>query len=219
VRLLGAPHPGTAPGTSPYGSSKRCPCHAGICHARPMGSVQWGDVATWVGGIATSIALFLTYILLRITRREQRTAQAEKREAQARLVSAWTNEIQQDPGSSAYSVTIAVQNSSDEPVYGFRAAVGSEWSGTDISYVEPDLDYIVPPKSHQQKEVVLQFARTGAGATRSSLPVELLFTDAAGKHWHRDRYGTLIQIAAGLPLSGAKHFFRSTTDISLRNET
>ena len=182
-----------------------------------MGSVQWGDVATWVGGIATSIALFLTYALLRITRREQRTAQAEKGEAQARLVSAWTNEIQQDPGSSAYSVTIAVQNSSDEPVYGFRAAVGSEWSGTDISYVEPDLDYIVPPKSHQQKEVVLQFTRARAGATGSSLPVELLFTDAAGKHWHRDRYGRLIQIAAGLPPSGTKYFFKSATGISLRS--
>lgn len=180
-----------------------------------MGSVQWGDVATWVGGIATSAALYLTYGLLRITRREQRAAQAEKREAQARLVSAWTNQIQQDSSSSKYSVNFTLQNFSDEPVYGLRVAVGSEWSGTDIAYVELDLDYIVPPKYQQQKEIVLQFSRTSAGTAGSSLPVELLFSDSGGKRWHRDRYGSLIQITERLPPVGTKYFFKPTVNTGL----
>jgi len=187
-----------------------------------VATVQWGDVATWVGGIATAVALLLTYALLRVTRREQRTAQVEKREAQARLVSAWTNQIQQDPGSSKYSVTITLQNSSHEPVYGLRVAVGAEWSGPDIAYVELDLDYLVPPKYSQEKEIVLQFARTTAGTAStagSSLPVELLFTDAAGKHWHRDRYGSLIQITERLPPAGTKYFFKPTASTGLKSRS
>jgi hypothetical protein len=180
-----------------------------------VGTVQWGDVATWVGGIATSAALYLTYGLLRITRREQRTAQAEKREAQARLVSAWMSQIHQETSSSKYSVTVILQNSSDEPVYGLRAAVGAEWSGADIEYVEFDLDYIVPPKSRQQKEIVLQFTRAGAHAARSSLPIELLFSDSAGKRWHRDRYGSLILLAGKAPPSGIKYFFRPAAGTGL----
>jgi hypothetical protein len=194
---------------------KRCSCFTCIGHTQLVGSVQWGDVATWVGGIATSAALFFTYGLLRITRREQRTAQAEKREAQARLVSAWMSQIHQETSSSKYSVTVILQNSSDEPVYGLRAAVGAEWSGADIEYVEFDLDYIVPPKSRQQKEIVLQFTRAGAYAARSSLPIELLFSDSAGKRWHRDRYGSLILLAGKVPSSGIKYFFRPTANTGL----
>jgi hypothetical protein len=177
-----------------------------MCHNRSVGSVQWGDVAAWVGGIATSAALYLTYGLLRITRREQRTDQAEKREAQARLVSAWTDNLQETSGSQ-YSVTITLQNSSDEPVYGLRTAVGSQWSGADIEYVEFDLEYIVPPKSQQQKQMVLPFART-EGGLKSPLPVELLFSDSAGKRWHRDRYGSLIHLTDRKPLAGTKYFFQ-----------
>jgi hypothetical protein len=180
-------------------------------------TLQWGDVATWVGGISTSIALLLTYGLLRITRREQRTLLAEKREAQARLVSAWTSKIQQDSSSSTHSITITLQNSSDEPVYGLRTAVGSEWSGKDIEYVELGLDYIVPPKSHHNKEIALQLSLTGDGIVKSLFPVELLFSDSAGKYWHRDRYGSLIQITEGLPPSGGEHFFKPTAAASSRS--
>jgi hypothetical protein len=178
-----------------------------------VGNVEWGDVATWVGGIATSLALFFTYALLRVTRREQRAVQAEKREAQARLVSAWTTQIQPGPGSSSYSVTLTLQNSSDEPVYGLRTAVGSEWSRAEIAYVELDLDYIVPPKASQRREIALQFARIKPAGAGSSLPVELLFTDAAGRHWHRDRHGSLTQIPDGLTPTGASHLFKPVAGI------
>jgi hypothetical protein len=174
--------------------------------------IQWGDVATWVGGIATAAALFLTYRLLRITRREQRTLQVEKRQAQARLVSAWTSQVQPTSGSSVSSITVTLQNSSHEPVYGLRVAVGSRWAERQITYDELDLLYIMPPKSQQEIETVLQLADARNGEVESTLPVELLFSDAAGRYWHRNQQGGLTEITKGLPPSGGDYFFKSITN-------
>ena len=185
-----------------------------VCHTQSVRTastqIQWGDVATWVGGAATAIALFLTYRLLRITRREQRTLQAEKRQAQARLISAWTGQLQQVPGDPTYSIVVTLQNSSDEPVYGLRAAVGFTWSGQGAKFAEAKIVYLMPPKSSQQEKVYLESTHRGTGATEPPLPVELIFSDAVGKHWHRNRYGRLTEIADDLPLSGDMHFFRPT---------
>lgn len=170
--------------------------------------IQWGDVATWVGGIATAIALFLTYGLLRITRREQRELQAEKRQAQARLISAWTGQLQRVPGDPAYSVKVTLRNSSHEPVYGLRAAVGFSWSTKGSKFAEAKIVYLMPPGRSQQENVELDSTQRRADATGPPLPVELLFSDAAGKHWHRNRYGRLVEITDKLPLAGDKYFFR-----------
>jgi hypothetical protein len=186
-----------------------------ICHAYAVATVgtqvQWGDVATWVGGSATAIALLLTYGLLRITRREQRTLQIEKRQAQARLISAWSSGIERVSDGPIHAVTVILQNSSDEPVYGMRAAVGSQWQARNgaISYAELGLDYILPPKARQERAISLELPRTMATAAESSLPVELLFRDAAGRYWHRDRYGELTQITKKLPPPGGEYFFKS----------
>jgi hypothetical protein len=178
--------------------------------------VQWGDVATWVGGIATAIALFLTYALLRVTRREQRALQLEKRQAQARQVSAWTSQIRETSDRSAYSVTVTLKNSGTEPVYGLRIAVGSGWTGKPITYDELDLFYIVPPVSQLEKEKVLQLDPAPNGRVESNLPVEMLFSDAAGRYWHRDREGGLTEITEGLPPSGDKYFFKTIASTSRR---
>jgi hypothetical protein len=184
----------------------------------PVGTLfaraQWGDIATWVGGIATAAALILTYWLLRITLREQRRLQTEQRQAQARLVSAWASQIERTADGPRYSVTVTLKNNSDEPIYGLRAAVGPGWSARDRSYTELDLVYVMPPKSHKDEEVSIQLHRHPADAAESlpveSLPVELIFSDTAGRFWHRDRNGELTQIIDERPPSGGKHFFKAT---------
>jgi hypothetical protein len=172
--------------------------------------VQWGDVATWVGGVATAVALFLTYGLLRITRREQRTLQAEKRQAQARLVSAWTSQIQLASDGSEYSVTVTLKNSGTEPIYGLRVAVGSGWIGREPDYNELKLIYVLPPKSQQDRETAIQLDTSRNVAAQSTLPVEMLFSDGSGRYWHRDRQGRLTEITKELPPSGEVYFFKST---------
>lgn len=170
--------------------------------------IQWGDVATWVGGVGTAIALILTYRLLRITRREQRDLQAEKRQAQARLISAWTGQLQQVSSDPACSVVVTLQNSSHEPVYGLRAAVGFTWSTEGSKFAEAKIVYLMRPKSSQDEKVELESTQWATGAAGPPPPVELLFSDAAGKHWHRNRYGLLAEINDEPPLAGRKYFFR-----------
>jgi hypothetical protein len=176
--------------------------------AAAAAELQLGDIGTWVGGVATAAALFLTYGLLRLTRREQKTLQAEKRQAQARLVSAWTSRIQQASDPSAYSVTVTVKNSGSEPIYGLRIAVGSGWTGNRSEYDELELVYILPPKSQQDMTTVMQLGSHRNGDTQSTLPVELLFSDGAGRYWHRDRQGGLTEITKELPPSGSTYFFK-----------
>jgi hypothetical protein len=170
--------------------------------------VQWGDVASWIGGLATAVALFLTYGLLRITRGEQKALQAEKTEAQARLVSAWTSHLQLAPDRSACSVTVTLKNSGSEPIYGLRVAVGSGWTAKKPDYSELELVYVLPPKSEQDKDTVVQLDTTQNAAGQSTLPVEMLFSDGAGRYWHRDRQGRLSQITKELPPSGETYFFQ-----------
>lgn len=170
--------------------------------------VQWGDVASWVGGVATAVALLLTYGLLRITRREQRALQADKRQAQARLVSAWTSQLQLAPDRSAYSVTVTLKNSGSEPIYGLRVAVGSGWIAKKPDYNELELVYVLPPKSQQDKATVVQLDTTQNVVGQSTLPVEMLFSDGSGRYWHRDRQGRLSEITKELPPSGEAHFFQ-----------
>jgi hypothetical protein len=179
--------------------------------ANASAHIQWGDVGTWVGGIATAIALFLTYALLVITRREQKAQRTEHREAQARLVAAWCDHIEETTNGSAHAVTVMLQNLSDEPIYGARAAVGPIWSTKAVDYKEVELKYVIPPKSHQQQTVSLAIGLTAAGDRETSPPVELIFSDAAHRFWYRNRNGRLVEIPKErLPVSANKYFFRAT---------
>lgn len=107
--------------------------------------VQWGDVASWVGSIATSAALLLTYALLRVTRRDQRAQWLDQRMSQARKVSAWC-ESASPGGDGQVTAFVRLQNASDEPIYGTRVAVGSDWLSDQPRYSELDLSYVTPPR-------------------------------------------------------------------------
>ena len=176
-------------------------------HYHVLGPVQWGDVATWVGGAATAVALVLTWALLLITRREQRGRDEEQRQAQAHRVSGWSDRSERVGDTAMHAITVSVQNASNEPVYGVRAAVGAAWFGDRIPYQELTLRYVLPPKSGKQETVELQLRRSAAGDYESSPPVELIFRDAAGRYWHRHRNGGLSEITKDLPPSGAAYFF------------
>jgi hypothetical protein len=184
-------------------------CHAGLV-VSASAHVQLGDVATWVGGIATAAALLLTYFLLRITRQEQMAQRAEQHKAQARLVSAWSDQVQPLSDGGLHSVTVTLQNSSEEPIFAVMVAVGVEWSRrTKVDYTELDLSYVIRPKYKHQHTASLKLGRLLDGSYESSPPVEVIFNDASGdeKFWWRDRYGGLTQLNEKLPSLAAKHFF------------
>jgi len=172
-------------------------------------SVQIGDLATWVGGIGTAGALFFTWATLKITRAEQREARTEKRQAQARLVSAWADHVEPTGDNGFHKVTVKVQNSSDEPVYGVRLAVGASWSSDKVRYAQLSLIDILPPRCTQQHDALLQLGATPDGSYEPSPPVEMIFYDAThGGLWLRDRFGALVRIRGGAPSSVAEDFFK-----------
>jgi hypothetical protein len=154
--------------------------------------------------------LFLTYLLLRITRREQTAQQDEQRRAQARLISAWPADNDHDGDRPRDTVTVVLQNASHEPVYSLRAAVGKAWAGEEIGYRNLRFDYIMPPKSKQEKVISVDWLRPPSGS-QISPPVELIFSDAGGIFWHRDRYGVLTEIRE-VPPPVEKYFFQSRQD-------
>lgn len=182
--------------------------HFAALHLR-WAAVQWGDVGTWIGGLATAFALVVTWRLLLITRQEQRAARAEKHQAQARLVSAWSDHVEPAAGNERSVVTVRVRNSSHEPVYGVRAAVGATWFGDKIPHTELPLIFVVPPKSTLPHDVPLLLSQLADGSYDPAPPVEVIFYDAAHEGpWLRDRFGRLRQVSDDGSQSPAEHFFK-----------
>jgi hypothetical protein len=181
--------------------------HAGLVASSGF-QIQWGDVATWVGGIATAVALFLTWRLLLLTRQEQRETELQQRQAQARLVSVWCDRVGPELSNGYHTITVKLQNISDEPIYGVRAAVGAGWIGDSISFEELSIIYIVPPKSDQEQNISVRLDRAPDGTREPSPPVEVIFYDATHRVlWLRDRFGRLVQITDDGSQSVARHFF------------
>lgn len=169
--------------------------------------IQLGDVGTWVGGLATAAALIFTYVLLRITRQEQRDTQTAQREAQARLVSVWSDYVGPASGNGLHTITVKLQNLSDEPIYGVRAAVGVRWSVDRVPCEELDILYIMPPKSTRQQDVSLRLERAPDGTYEPAPPVEVAFYDATrGGLWFRDRFGRLAQLKGEKSASISEQF-------------
>jgi len=174
------------------------------------GHIEWGDVAVWVGSIATSVALLLTYRLLRLTRAEQRALQLEQRRHQARRVSAWCESVEPSAAGLPDVVVVRLRNASDEPIYGARVAVGAEWLGEQVKYTELDLSYVIPPDYDRPHAVKLRVGRVADGGVDQSPPVEIIFGDAAGRFWLRDRYGGVEEIIGGAPRAAGDYFFKRT---------
>jgi hypothetical protein len=120
--------------------------------------------------------------------------------SQAQLVNAWCDDVQPASGNGNHLATVTVQNSSDDPIYGLRVAIGAGWSRHIFEYVELDLLYVVPPRCRQQRAVSVRL-NSPSGGGYDQLPVEMIFSDVAGRFWRRDRYGSLAQIRDIPPLA------------------
>ena len=182
--------------------------------ALASGGVQWGDVAAWVGSAGTALAFFATFVLLVITRQEQKAAREEDRRAQARQVSAWCTQVRPAAGE----VTVTVQNSSDEPVYGMRVAVGTKWSREMVVFALAEgLSYVTPPKYHKDHKARLALSPMPGGGYEESLPVEIIFNDAGGgRFWRRDRYGGLTQLDVDRQQDAARALFTRPANLTGR---
>jgi hypothetical protein len=161
----------------------------------------WGDVATWVTGIAT-IALFIIGFIQIRNERLSRIKSAKEREAhqiraQAELISCWKVKDTRD------LTWIAVLNHSTQPIYQVivtRVKIGVEGDSsgeyTDAGLVGvaiappgmQDLIEIAPPGTGYisfPQFIIGMHHRTG---------FEISFIDAAGINWVRKANGELQQI-------------------------
>jgi hypothetical protein len=147
---------------------------------RPVmfGQVQWGNVGTWVGGLATGLAFLATTIVITATFRD-------RVRDQARLVSAWIHSIAFVGGDTPYrQVQIRFRNGSVEPVYRLRLIEVKDGS----KVAETVGQATVPPMGPGESQDGGPFR---APDDDSPLGVVVEFTDARGRHWRRKEDGRL----------------------------
>ena len=127
---------------------------------------------------------------------------------QARLVNAWCDDVRPASQDGQHLVTVTVQNSSDDPVYRLRIAVGAGWSRDVTRYSKLDLLVVLPPRSRQQRTVAMHLNPLSGEDYDSLPPVEMIFSDVTGRFWRRDGYGGLAQISDIRPSSASEWFFK-----------
>jgi hypothetical protein len=140
------------------------------------------DVLDWVTAVGTAGATLLAAIAIAMQVRDRRRSAEDDRRRQAGLVSAW---ISKDTGlavAAASTVQVHVRNGSDELVYGV-------WlHPTDPKRLNPVDIGIVDPRSER---TLMADASVGDPWT---IPFELEFVDARGRHWRRYPDGRLDEI-------------------------
>ena len=178
----------------------------------------WGDVPTWIAGIAAVAALVAAAMAAHQTKsllvieqaRDDRVEQAEIRK-QALQVSAWATghapEIEPEggPGICSPSVGALVFNGSPLPIY--RVHIVVWWQNTEIK--TGTIDMLPPGKSWIADLDPYEFDQIVGNAHASAvvtgwtsvreweataaqrLRVEVSFRDADNRSWTRDRDGVL----------------------------
>ena len=158
-------------------------------------AVSWGDVATWVTGIAT-IALFIIGFTQihneRISRiKAEKESYARIKRDQAEQISSWLVKYSQDNYGEWH--WIAVLNQSGQPVYNvILHLVPLTQTGERVSNIAPRQTCIdvVPPGQGYVAVEALHFAHPGFARAG----VEIAFQDKSGKNWVRRPNGELIEI-------------------------
>jgi len=150
-------------------------------------------------------ALILALFLLKaqqkqlgLQKEEFAAMEQDKRKGQARLVSAWCASFGERfiddmtasilPGEKN-EVSVAYRNRSEEPVFACNVYVGSDL-GPDAKWTRAWLD-VLPPGFD---DILTVRTRLTPGLLTLP-PVEMRFTDASGRHWHRRGNGVLEQLA------------------------
>ena len=161
-----------------------------------MDSTQiWGDVATWVTGVAT-IALFIVALIQIRNERLARIAMEKeltvsKTHDQANRISCWLVKVSKDKFGEWFWVSVS--NQSTQPIYNVVvSAVGLRQTGENIDIPAPhrvSID-IVPPGQGYIPIQALQFGHPG----HSRVGIEIGFTDILGVTWIRQANGELKMI-------------------------
>ena len=171
--------------------------------------IQLGDVATWVGSIAAVLAVGASSVVSYLNHRKRADKSDEQPQTPTDHVSGWSEGTRQISDTAVHAVTVMVQNSGDRTVYRVRAAVGDSWLGYPIRFTELTPHPELAPKTDYQQTVTRTLGMTADGKYETAPPVELIFRDATGRHWHRNRNGGLAEIT-DLPPEGRKIFFADT---------
>ncbi len=143
----------------------------------------WGDIATWVTGIAT-IALFVIGFIQISTERNLRKARESR--AQSELVSCWVVKENEN------ITWIVVQNYSQQPIY--ELVVSRVW----VDQLVENMDLYI---ENGQRFIPIAPPGKGYVSVSQSKPgmmkhsgFEIAFRDTYGQNWVRKANGELSQI-------------------------
>ena len=155
--------------------------------------IKWGDVATWVTGIATLLLFAGAYWQIHIERqaRIEREKERDLRRirSQAEHLSTWiAKEIQ-----ASSQIWIAISNQSTGPVYEVIVSVvmiqgSGPHKGSDTSSTEQSCLSVAPP-GLSYTSIISHYH----GMSRHP-GIEIAFKDGAGKSWLRTAHGDLAEI-------------------------
>lgn len=151
--------------------------------------MESGNAAEWVAAVGTVGAFAATVVLLWFEQRARRAQEAEQRRQQARLVSAWTKRW------DSMTVDCVIRNGSSEPIYDVSLRTldfpsDRTVDSADFVAITPETTVdapLRPPEVAPQDPIL-----------RLGVPIDLRFTDSAGHHWLRDRFGVLRERRYGV---------------------
>lgn len=148
-----------------------------------MGSTWLDTASNLFAAVGTVGAFIIGFVLLRREqRREAERAEDEKR-AQAARVSAWIEMYRRPDGHR--ELALHVHNASDMPIYEVELPLPAP------AGEEPGSEFIglVPPGQTIRRAAPREWNRSYVEPE----PVEIEFSDSAGRQWSRNEQGTLVR--------------------------
>lgn len=155
-----------------------------------VGSLNWGDIPTWLAMIAAAGAFGVSLYLLSLQRDDLKQVRDEKRREQARLIAAWPVLIIRDPGVVTAELAFGYRNASAEPAY--AVAVGTRDRRTDRGLTWKELGTVAPMREREER--ILLSLNPEFNITADDLGIVMTFRDAMGRIWYRDEVGTLQEL-------------------------
>lgn len=156
--------------------------------------IQWGNVAEWIAALAALFGFVGAFVLLK---RQLKTYEAEHEDRIRRLaegVSVWSRRTP-GPDGSTIEVAVFAKNAGQGPVY--RAAIRVMHQGAPVI---GDFGTLAPGETRHTTLGVPSVLQLITDTTDP--PVEIYFTDGAGRHWLRDFSGDLEQRPSPYVVSG-----------------